>query len=587
LRAFLEYLIAHCPAGCHLLFTTRYRIEGLPDAVEMLNLDKLSPAEQYRWLSYSRELRYVPAADRLAIYRRLDGLPRAFQFLEALARNRKDFDWGNLEAELGKVEARVFENLMLGRIYRLLGTSKTLVEQIFEAVLGSELHRGKSEIQITFLVAAVFINRAPFTALAEVSGFELKDVRKFLKKLNNWSICYWDAENDEFEVHPLVRQWITSNSILSKTEMERLALRIAKYYERNFEIENLELEAAYYELANDHEGQWRLTQLLTAYNRRVGRNGKALELQKIALMKFTEKKYQHEILAILGVLYHEFSEYEKALEYSESSLVICRGIRNENAEANVLNNIGSIYRRKLENEKAKHHMELALKIQERIGDVEGASTTLNNIGGLLIEQERFEEALPYLERSLEIHKRLDYPSAKARVLTNLASIVASNGQYHSALTYLEECLIIQQGIVEDPKSRQGILSNMGAIYGELGDVIRARDCIGMSIQICQEIGDLQGLMFGFYHMGYNFCEENNFEEAIPYLMRSWLMSFDLPSSTKDLVVSTLAFVIDNLGSDRFNEIVDLNGGFLNFSGHTWRDERSRQSFLQELYQDIR
>ncbi len=68
LTTFLRHLCENTPHNCHLLFTTRYKIEDLADVVEHLALDKMGYAEQYRLLNYSETLRKHPTAKSETMY---------------------------------------------------------------------------------------------------------------------------------------------------------------------------------------------------------------------------------------------------------------------------------------------------------------------------------------------------------------------------------------------------------------------------------------------------------------------------------------------------------------------------------------
>ncbi|MBL7784162.1 MAG: CHAT domain-containing protein, partial [Saprospiraceae bacterium] len=203
LSAFLAHLCGHAPANCHILFTTRYKIEDLADAVEHLALDKMGYAEQYRLLNYSPILRGIPLQERDDVYKRLDGHPRGYEYLEALLKKDKTFRW----EQVSKAEADVFENLLLAKVYeRLNEPEKNL-----------------------FQMASVFISRTPIAALAAVTEGDEEAIRPVLKSLQDWSLCFLEPDG-RFEVHRLTREWMRQHITPAEKEKE-WALKAAGYFE--------------------------------------------------------------------------------------------------------------------------------------------------------------------------------------------------------------------------------------------------------------------------------------------------------------------------------------------------------------------
>ncbi|MCY7330787.1 MAG: CHAT domain-containing protein, partial [Saprospiraceae bacterium] len=177
LSEFMRHLGENTPPDCHLIFTTRYAIPDLADTVINISLGKMGYAEQYRLLNYAKDLRGIPLADRDAVYKRLDGHPRGYEFLEALVKKDKTFTW----AQVDKVETDVFENLLLEKVYERLG----------------------DEEQHLFQVAAVFIAATPVAAIAHVLEKDEAAVKTALQGLGDWSLLFLDAKSGTFDVHRL------------------------------------------------------------------------------------------------------------------------------------------------------------------------------------------------------------------------------------------------------------------------------------------------------------------------------------------------------------------------------------------------
>ncbi len=154
--------------------------------LEHLALDKLGYAEQYRLLNYSETLRAIPLKEREEVYKRLDGHPRGYEYLEALLKKDKTFHW----KQVSQAEAEVFENLLLAKVYERLTEREKAI----------------------FQIVAVFITRTPLAALAAVSGEAEADLFPVLQALQDWSLCFLEKDG-RFEVHRLTREWMVQKVI--------------------------------------------------------------------------------------------------------------------------------------------------------------------------------------------------------------------------------------------------------------------------------------------------------------------------------------------------------------------------------------
>lgn len=203
LSAFLRHLCENTPTNCHILFTTRYKIANLAEVIEHLALDKMGYAEQYRLLNYSQTLRDIPLQDRDEVYKRLDGHPRGYEYLEALLKKDKTFSW----QQVAQSEEKVFENLLLAKVYERLTEHEKAM----------------------FQMVAVFIARTPLEALAAVRGEKEADLVPVLQALQDWSLCFLEKDG-RFEVHRLTREWMREH-VISAVKVKEYASKAGEYFE--------------------------------------------------------------------------------------------------------------------------------------------------------------------------------------------------------------------------------------------------------------------------------------------------------------------------------------------------------------------
>ncbi len=245
LRAFIRYLLQNSPPDCHVLFTTRYAITGLDGLVTHLKLDKLTYAEQYRYLNFSPTLRQIPLAERDLLHRRFDGHPRALQFLEGLLTKDPATDLPTL---VQQAEGQVFENLLLGRIYDRLTAHEREV----------------------FTVASVFFSRSTQTALSAVLPIESAALAPVLTALRDWSLCFWDETAQVFEVHALTREWMRKQNQPTLDRFKTISHQLGVYYQEQPTWEDDVLAKGYFEQAEAWEDYATTAFRLESHYRLIG-----------------------------------------------------------------------------------------------------------------------------------------------------------------------------------------------------------------------------------------------------------------------------------------------------------------------------
>ncbi len=495
-REMLNYLLVNAPEHCRVMFTSRYQIEGLVGDVFFLDSDKLSVAEQYRLMNFSEVLRAIGSAERERIYARLDGLPRAFGFLEGLVRNDPAFSWDELENALGQVEAKVFADLMLGRIYGLLS----------------------EELQRVFLVASVFFTRTPVGALVAVTGDE--EVLGKLEMLLRWGLCYLDLEKGEFEVHALTREWVAKTGLLDLEERRNIANQIGSSYIRNNpNLGDIKLAIGYYEIAQNWDEYSRLASSLQRELSMRGFMETAMAICEEAIQKDLSLYSNASFLNYLGILYLQIEDYENARHFLHNARLRVRPFCEDDPA----------------------YMELLLAIQgnlahiyQRTGDYDSARELTESI---------FEET--------------NDPEVIVATCGNLAMIMHEKGLHDEALDQINRCLLFAESMPgnESVLHCSTCFVNRSRILTKLKQFEEARTDSMQAIGMKTEIGDHVGLASAYHGMGVSYYDQGMFSESVKWFVKSFELYEKLDLPGKRSPSGYLDSIIDKLGKDEFQEIL--------------------------------
>ena len=91
----------------------------------------------------------------------------------------------------------------------------------------------------------------------------------------------------------------------------------------------------------------------------------------------------------------------------------------------------------------------------------------------------------------------------------------NNGNYKKSIAQYQLCADIFKEI-NLPQDEAIILSNIGSIYDEMGDIQSCLDYYDRSLKIKKEIGDSVGLGSSYNNIGYIHAEQGNHEKAFEY-----------------------------------------------------------------------
>ncbi len=571
LAEFMTYLCQNTPPNCHLLFTTRYKIVDLAEYLTHLALDKMTYAEQYRLTNFYETLRKIPLGERQDIIKRFDGHPRAYEFLETLLKKDKTLTWTKLSTQIGEVEAKVWEYLLLEKIYQRLNPEE---QQLLQ-------------------VCAVFISRTPIAALEYViEKIGLKTAKLELGGL--LGLCFYDNENQTFEVHSLTREWMVKN-IISKEKLKEWAFLAGEYFKEQPIWSDDELAKDYFEIARAweefaqaclriqnfyqsacfYQKTFELNNAVLERNISAKTNADALNnnglnflyignndialpylMQALSIRKqINDRQGEGKTLNNLSEIYKMRGDYNTALTYLKQALVINEQIGYRKGEGGTLNNISQIYQIRGDYETAMFYLEKSLVIRQQVEDGKGEAITLNNISQIYQARGEYESAMTYMQQSLVISQQIGDSQGVSTTLNNLGTTTLDSGDSETAMIYLEQSLAISQQI-GDRKQEGVTLNNISQIYQTKGDFETAMTYLEQSLVIRQQIGDISGLANTLNNMGVIYLEhKSDIEKAILFFLQSYHIFEKVGSSKVQYPQNYLNAIFEQIGEQKFQEIV--------------------------------
>lgn len=234
-----------------------------------------------------------------------------------------------------------------------------------------------------------------------------------------------------------------------------------------------------------------------------------------------------------AVAHHRAGRYQEALEgyrdaLGSGDLAPADAARAHNNVCTILNGIG-------DHDGAMEECQAALDLRRQLGDLRGTGRTLNNLGLTLLRVGDLPGARSRFEEALAINRERDDPAAEVVNLANLGVVETEAGRYGAALERhrqaeqlaadrphepwaREQVLIarINQGVIlerlggfrealeryrsvlpeEDvlgPARAASLHLNLGVVYRNLGDPVRAVEAFESASTAFREAGDSAAL----------------------------------------------------------------------------------------------
>jgi adenylate cyclase len=266
--------------------------------------------------------------------------------------------------------------------------------------------------------------------------------------------------------------------------------------------------------------------LLGVISRRRSNYPKALEHYNSSLIlseKIADKAGIAKALGSIGIVHGTLSDYPKALEYFGKALSIDEELGNKAGVAVWLGNIGNVHRNLSDYPKALEYYGKALSIAEYLGNKAGVAIHLGNIGLVYENLSNYLKALEYYGKALSIDEELVNKAGVAVWLGNIGNVHGTLSDYPKALEYYGKAL----SIAEYLGNKAGVatsLSNIGTVHADLSDYPKALEYFGKALSIDEELGDKAGVAIRLGNIGtaYSTVEFEGFDavKAEEFLLKA-------------------------------------------------------------------
>jgi CHAT domain-containing protein len=217
-------------------------------------------------------------------------------------------------------------------------------------------------------------------------------------------------------------------------------------------------------------------------------------------------------LIILGNLYRQSGQMQKALDCLNQALPIEQNTDNRAAQAMTLNTTGRVYAEQGEETKALDLFRQALAIWMALDFREAAAITLNNIGNADNNLGQREAALTFLHDAMAIWHELGDVQGKKRMLSSRERL--HDLSQLNALRELNNALPPNFRQVVGPAGEATTLDSLGQTYSAMGQGAKAFGYFNQALPFWREAGEQGGEALTLNNMGRAYADLGQKQESL-------------------------------------------------------------------------
>jgi signal transduction histidine kinase len=252
-----------------------------------------------------------------------------------------------------------------------------------------------------------------------------------------------------------------------------------------------------------------------------------IEFSKKALAIFKGLKKEKEIYNCsfkLGLLHHDISEFDTALENYFVGLEIAERNHNQKQIARTLEQIGAVYLLTPDLEKAKIYFNKALAMYQETNDEFNIVVSYSNLGAVIQKQGKrsnnkdlIREAIETFKEGLIRAEKSDFQGEVSIFLGNIGSSYRSLQKYEESLSYLFKALTLRLEMKEY-RNAAHTCNDISETYLAVNDLINARKYAVKAVSYSKGISIYQE-RFGYYLLSKIDYELGDFKKSHNFLKR--------------------------------------------------------------------
>ncbi|CAM1365940.1 tetratricopeptide repeat protein [Tenacibaculum xiamenense] len=271
---------------------------------------------------------------------------------------------------------------------------------------------------------------------------------------------------------------------------------------------------------------------------------KANEYYEKSLILSKENHYKEGIARAyngFGALEGKKGNLDKAIVFFKKSLVLKKELNDLTGVGNLYSNIGVMHKRKGEYEKALKTYFKAADFSAQIKDSVGLAKRYGNIALAYVWLSNYNSAMEYNKRALGIFKRYNQTKSVGLVYNNIGMIFANQENYAEALNYFIKSYTVKKDL-GDKRALVNQTNNIGYVYKMMGNIKKALTYYEECKQISNELGYQEIIADSDLSIADCYMLNKEYDKALEYGFKSQQLAEE--KGFKSIIASSTCLIGD-------------------------------------------
>jgi tetratricopeptide (TPR) repeat protein len=222
---------------------------------------------------------------------------------------------------------------------------------------------------------------------------------------------------------------------------------------------------------------------------------------------------------LLGTVFQEREEYEKAEEYYRKSVELRENLDSEYDVSATYHQLGTLAREREELEVAEKWYRKAVEAERRLGKKQSLAKTYYELGRLAQRRQKLEKAEDWYRKAMGIEENLGNERDAAMTYRGIGELARERRNFAEAEKWLQKSLEIESRL-EDDRGAAATYHELGKLAHERGNLAEAKKMYLKSLEVRKKLGYNRGVASTYNELGRLSREQENFEEAKKYHRKS-------------------------------------------------------------------
>ena len=177
--------------------------------------------------------------------------------------------------------------------------------------------------------------------------------------------------------------------------------------------------------------------------------------------KDNEPQYQVKALNLLGAIYDNYGDYEKALDSCRKGIETAEANNYLSGKADCVTTMGQVYLRTGDYDLAIQHLNEGLILRLQLNEQMAACSSFNLLARSYMLQKNYSKAEEYYYKSLELRNKINDTYGIPWTYLGLASLHEQNGDYDRAIALYEQGLELNSKYLNEKRYQVLVLLGIG------------------------------------------------------------------------------------------------------------------------------